>query len=298
MKKRKIFALTLLTAALVAGCSKSEPGPDADGTKAHISIFTSQMEGSKTSIDPSNPGAGENWIAGEEVTLNGIPYQIVAVDDHYGIDTEPLDVAMTSFYPYSSNGNDVEVVGNDVVLNRLNITFNGDKQSMPFPMVATAEAGASSLYYSHLSAGFQLTLTNGQAWEDYIGDEPALASLTIMAQSDQQVENLGVGDYKARWAVEGPQVPLGPVGQNGNNIDVKYASVMNFDIDYAVGLILPEESRTFCVPVTISSVKKLTLVGYDENGDVLFNVSKTFDQPIAVQRNRMYSLPPITFNYD
>ncbi len=299
MKKQKIFVLTLLATALVAGCSKTEPGPDTDGAKAHISIFTNQMDGSKTSINPANPGDGENWIAGETVTLNNNTYPIVQVGDHYGIETAPLDVDMTSFYPGTSFGhNQVEVIGNEIVMHRLAVHFQANAmQTIAFPMVATAAAGADRLYYNHLSGGIQVNLQNGRS------NDVTVASVTIMAQSTTNVVNLGYTDeantYTARWAVEGPQVPLGPVGDNDDEVDVKYASVMNFDLydDIDPGInIAADCSLQFCIPITISSVKSLRVVGYDADGNELFNVKKSFGTEVTMERNQMKAFPTITIN--
>ncbi len=200
---------------------------------------------------------------------------------------------MKSLYPGDSfDGNDIEIVnGKEIVLHSLKIKFlSGGKQSMAFPMVANASADATSLYYNHLSGGVQVTLENNS------GADVNVAKLRIVAQSTTDVVNLGINDTIARWAVEGPWVPFNTVGQNGNEVDVKYSSVMYFDLmdgDTPTKTIANDDELVFCVPITISSMRKLNVTGYAADGTQLFQVHKTFKNDVAVQPNRMYAFPPI-----
>lgn len=51
----------------------------------------------------------------------------------------------------------------------------------------------------------------------------------------------------------------------------------------------------FCIPITISKVDKLVVIGYDPNGNQLFKKQKAYTNTVTVERNRMYDIPPIEF---
>ena len=90
---------------------------------------------------------------------------------------------------------------------------------------------------------------------------------------------------------------MDPVGQNGDNVDVKYSSVMNFvfkdENNNAYKTVSAGETLRFCVPVTISSLKNLKVAGYDENGNRIFYKKASFENAQNLVRNRMYSFPVI-----
>lgn len=210
----------------------------------------------------------------------------------------PFSDEMSALYPGESFGrNKVEIVnGKEVVMSQLEIAFlDDDRQAMAFPMVAGATANSSELYFDHLSAGVQITLSNPN-------DDINITRLTIVAQSNEEVGNLGIEntDTIARWAVEGPWVPLGLVGHNDDVIDVTYSSVMNFVLSDKVN---NTEYKTleggggelkFCIPLTISSMDRIKVIGYDDNGDIAFYVRKEFNQgAVEVKSNNMYTLPVI-----
>lgn len=315
MKKSKIALITLLLATLVVGCSKDEPATPQgnEPAKAPLRIFANQYEGngSKVSFDPTGNGTvpfAASWVAGEKVVLNGTEYTVahsvnwdynyylINGDNYNNPDDNDFvispGVAMTAIYPGPSTADiDVEVSSNEITLNKLLIRFLSDgSQSTAFPMVATAAANVQNLYFNHLTAGVQLTLRNGT------GSAVNVAKLTIIAQSGSQVVNLSKDGVTARWAVEGPWVPVGPVGQNGDDVDVKYSSVMNFDIkgegtNYKT--IAASEYLKFCVPITISSLNKIKVIGYDQNGTVVFYKKKSFGSEFNVDINKMYTLPEI-----
>lgn len=317
MKKTKIITLTLLMAGLVAtGCTK--PEQDENAAKG-IKIFANDFagNGSKVSMDPANPAEAANWIAGEPVTLNNALYQVANngnqgnfyIKNGQGNLIEPVNDNMVSFYPGETfgnvNGNTGNVVevrdANDddeydeIVLSNLEIGLIDDNvQSMAFPMVALASAGAHVLYYNHLTAGLQLTLENNN-------DEEVVevAKLIIVAQSDEPVSNLGFQGRTARWENEneGPWLPMGAIGENEDEIDVKFSSVMNFSIkngNLTYKQLTPEETLQFCVPITIDHLTSIRVYGYDRSGNVVFQKHKAFGgDGVDVDRNRMYSLPTI-----
>lgn len=312
MKKTKIFTLTLLVALLAAGCSKSEQEEGAvtasQNQKNRLWIFANDMgrDGSKVSINPDDPSEGAQWITDERVLVNGNVYK-VAFDDQYqkyflkDISTNqpvmPFSEEMSALYPGESFGRNIVEIenGKEVVMSQLEIAFlDGDRQAMAFPMIATASANSEALYFDHLSAGVQITLSNPN-------DDINITRLTIIAQSNTEVGNLGIEntDTIARWAVEGPWVPLGLVGHNDDEIDVKYSSVMNFvlsdkvsDTEYKT-LVSGGELK-FCIPITITQMDRIKVIGYDDNGDIAFYVKKEFNGGTdELRSNNMYALPVI-----
>lgn len=304
---------------LAVGCSKDETTvvptnvPGNEQVKAPLRLFANAIanSGSKVSFDVTGNGVHPfeaNWVDDELVWLNGNVYKVAWYSDdqcaYYGLKNnddefiEPFHVGMHALYPgHSFGNNDVEISenGKEIILHRLGIHFVGatsDTQSTAFPMVANAVADTQSLYFNHLSCGVQLRLKNN-------GTPVNIASLTIVAQSTTDVNNLGIGDTIARWAVEGPWVPMGPVGTNDDEIDVKFSSVMNFDFSddngHSYKTINNGQTLKFCVPITISSVRYLKVTGYDENGNVLFYKKKDFGDLVNVYRNQMYTFPIIEF---
>ena len=253
--------------------------------------------------DPNHPDGGATWITGEKIKLNGTVYYIGQDDkSEYRLKNsledaeyvEPLNEQMTALYPGSSfGGNDVTVNSSEIVLNRLVVKMNSDgTQEMAFPMVAKADAGADDLFFYHLSGGIQVWLHANTAVD--------IASLKIVAQNTEAVDNLdnlGYDGVTARWAVQGPSMPTGNIGDNGPEVNVKYISEMNFDLKSGTNnYVTVDDELVFCVPITIASMNKLVITGYDVNGAQLFHVSKDFDDEVVVVRNKMYTVPPINVN--
>ena len=138
-----------------------------------------------------------------------------------------------------------------------------------------------------------------------------MASLKVVAQSNQDepgsIDNLSFNQndswdraFTARWAVQGPTVPTGNVGSNGDEVDAKFASEMNFDLKSGYGndpvTIEEDDDVSVCIPVTITSIKRLAVTGYAQDGTELFHVVKDFGTNINVVRNKMYTVPVITIN--
>lgn len=291
----------MLLGVLATACSK-------DGNNRLTLLAEGFTNGnSKVLInDPNHPDDGATWITGEKIKLNGTVYYIGQDDkNEYRLKNsledadyvEPLNEQMTALYPGDSfSGNDVTVGDDEIVLNRLVVKMNSDgKQEMAFPMVAKADAGEDDLFFYHLSGGIQVTLHANTAVD--------IASLKIVAQNTEAVDNLDNLDtlgVTARWAVQGPSMPTGNIGDNDPVVDVKYISEMNFDLksgnnNYAS--IAANGDLVFCVPITIASMNKLVFTGYDDHGAQLFHVSKDFgSNVITVKRNKMYTVPPINVN--
>lgn len=287
----------MLLGVLATACSK-------DGNNRLTLLAEGFTNGnSKVLIDPTNIPAGATWIIGEKIKLNNDVYYIGQDDNNeYRLKNsledaeyvEPLNEQMTALYPGGSfGGNDVTVNSNEIVLNRLVVKMNSDgtQEEIAFPMVAKADAGEDDLFFRHLSGGIQVRLHANTAVD--------IASLKIVAQSTTLVDNLDTLGVTARWAVQGPSMPTGNIGDNDPVVDVKYISEMNFDLksgtnNYAS--IAANGDLVFCVPITIAAMKKLVFTGYDVNGAQLFHVSKDFGSDVEVVRNKMYTVPPINVN--
>ena len=289
MKKTKILTIALLLATL-AGCGK-----DNDG---RIRVFADKMSNgnSKVLIDPNHISYAAQWVAGEDqILLNEVQENVYG----YYIQTDDESIVsgpIVAFYPggteFGDNDNDIDIVDNTILLNRLVVEFTDNGQKIAFPMVATAQASAEELHFRHLTGGFRIKLHNeGTAAVN-------LASVKIVAKSNTPPAPLYYETYTAKWAVQGPSVPTGSIGDNGYEVDVNYTSEMNFDLkssynDYVT--VNAGNDLNFCIPVTISSVNKLVVIGYDYEGNVLFNKVKDLPEAVSVARNHMYDTPVINF---
>ena len=287
----------MLLGVLATACSK-------DGNNRLTLLAEGFTNGnSKVLIDPYHIPDGATWITGETIKLNGTERYIAMDNDNkYRLKNsledagyvESLNSQMTALYPGGSfSGNEVTVNSNEIILNRLVVKMNSDdRQEIAFPMVAKANAGENALYFYHLSGGIQVRL--------HANSPVNVASLKIVAKSTSEVNNIDTLGVTARWAVQGPSMPTGNVGQNGDEVDVRYISEMNFDLksgnnNYAS--IAANGDLVFCVPITIASMNKLVFTGYDDHGAQLFHVSKDFgSNVITVKRNKMYTVPPINVN--
>ena len=297
MKTNKFIAIMLL-GVLATACSKD------DNNRLTLLAEGFTNGNSKVLINPNIPDSGATWIPGETIKLNNVVYYIDQdARNEYRLKTSmdatdyvgPQEYAITAYYPGDScGGNDVTVNPNEIILNRLvvKMTNDGKQEKIAFPMVAKADAGEDDLFFRHLSGGIQVRLHANTYVEK-------IASLKIVAQSTEAVENLGYNGVTARWAVQGPSMPTGNVGQNGDTVDVRYISEMNFDLksgtkNYAS--IAANDTLVFCVPITIKSMRKLVFTGYDDTGAQLFHVSKDFGSNVTVDRNKMYTVPTINVN--
>ena len=289
MKTTKILSIALLTALLAAGCGKDN---------GRIKILAEPMNrGAKIMIPAEYNNA--TWVVGENINLNGSSCAVCSDGGSYYLEVESSAVAMNAVYPaaLASGGNDLDVAyggasGNRVVLRRLAVNFVSGGHQVMFPMTAHAASGSSTLRFNHLTAGFRLTLTDTSATGVTLG------YVKVVTQTDAAVRPLGIDGDTAVWAVQGPSLPSGEVGDINDDPQMKYCSEMNFAMqtDGVAGVALAARggSRTFCVPVTVSSVKKLVVTGYDLQGRQLFVKSKTL-APVDVQRNRMYDIPTVEF---
>ena len=316
MKTRYSILIICLLALFATGCKKENNG--------HIRIFTENMRGdSKILINP-NEIDHSTWMLGEYIAINGNPYMIDEDLDNGGYCLNGVNAVgnMLAIYPAGSfGGNDIVVSNNEVILNRLTVNFcryeiadnegGGNwyyyynAEDVVFPMSATAAQGSDQLLFNHLTAGLMLTLSNNTS------SNKNIASIKIVAQSDNTVNHLdAVNGVTARWAVQGPTLPQGDIGDIDDDYLASYACEMNFDFtttredwdntidDLALtttsGVTLwSSDDLTFCVPITISSFSSLTITGYSSTGNQLFHVTKDLTSPITILRNTMYTVPPI-----
>ena len=295
----------MLLASLTVGCTKDDANDNGNGNaqanSKRISIFAEGFNNnSKVLINPNNLAAGAQFVQTETIKIFDTEYPIYFDGTDYYIQSNTEFTGnLTAFYP----GNMVS--GFTVVLNELPIEIIPDGtnvfESIAFPMYATGTVSSTQgLVFKHLSAGMRLTLNNASS------NDALMSKLTIIAQSNEDAHDLGfygpdnqstADDTVARWAVQGPQVPGGAVGSHTTDVNAKYASVMNFDFGNS-GAIDAGSSITFCVPLTISHVDKLVIVGYNASGDEIFSVTtdgSTFPG-IDAERNHMYTIPTITIN--
>ena len=303
MKTTKIITVALLLATVVAGCSKEKSG------RMRLLSESFDRNGSKVQFDPNQNPVGSTWVEGEPVKVGDGVYNIVyGLDnggeycyylDGYG-DVDPGDnVVETALYPGESfGGNVLSLADNEMVLSNLMIEFNGDIQNTVFPMVAAGsqtDGEHVSLYFRHLTAGLKVTLANAGA------DPLSIRTLKVVAWStDNNTANLSRDGWTARWLLDSPTVPAGHVGEIDENLNVAYSSTMNFTIgddgEPANLTLANGDSRTLCVPLTINSVRYITVSAYDASGVELFTKMADFGEPQTIQRNHMYNVGTISIN--
>lgn len=316
-----IIAMAFL-AVLATGCKKDKAGFNRLGIVAE-----NFQNNGKVQFNPNTPRSNNQWVVNEPLKINDQdePYYIASAErpdgtmyfitrinepsqwEEYGVDTTYFNT-IKAIYPGESFGgndglaNNVTVGNNEMVLHSLQVNFPTAEptvQRMAFPMIATTGEMASTLYFKHLTGGFKMTLVNND-------DEPVdVASMKIIVwgtnDSNFVYSDDNVSAYTVRWFHQGPAVPEGEVGQETGDVGVNYNSEMNFTFRYGSDSFMPVPANgniTFCVPVTISSVRYLTVIGYGTANNEIFrkvaNISATSGIPI--ESNHMYAVPQIPIN--
>lgn len=291
MKTRYSILVICLLALFATGCKKDNH---------RIRIFARNMttSDSKVLVNPSSFDGG-SWVAGESVLLyddgagtSGV-YPIGGDNiSGYYIDVTPAPAGpLSAFYPSGSfGGNDIDVSDAGIVLKRLTINFHSNytMHDVAFPMMAFSdEENNNRLFFDHVTAGLKLTLTL-----DANSDPVNLASVKIVARNNSSVSNMSPG--VCSWAVQGPTVPSGNIGIIGDQ-EVSYSSEMNFDFatEGVPGATVTSGGLSFCIPITVSSLNDLTVIGYSATGAELFRKTKSLTTPIQLECNTMYVLPTI-----
>ena len=279
-------------AVMATGCTKE------NGSNSLRLLCEPMSNGdAKVLFDPANVNNAQ-WVVGEEICLNSSVQTISKYGDDFYLDlTAPIDDDMLAVYPYniSTGGNKVTLAANVLTIENLNIDFDGSKHHIIFPMAAEATAGSASLKFDHLTGGLKLTLRDTSTANSY-----TIGSLRIVTYGDgATAANITARHgVSACWAKQGLTVPGGMVGQNGNSVDAKYATQMDFTLttDGSTGKAIDNNgSISICVPITASSVKKLEVTGFGTDGTQLFSRMKDLGSALPVEANYMYSIPEIQF---
>ena len=302
MKTTKIITLAALLTLLATGCMKDNIDP------SHIRILAEDMtdgNGSKVWVNPTTGSTSSSalWKEGEPININGANFVIDKRDGHYYLSGVPTDGMRYAVYPNGTigGGNSVEVTNNGdlgatITLHQLAVNFRTvnavEGHDIAFPMAARTAADADTMRFHHLTGGFRLTLANNTA--------TTLYTVKVVVQGSGAAEAVPIYgvNYTTQWAVEGPTLPNDTVGQISGDVNVRYSSEMHFvmQTDGNPGVTIPASgSKTFCVPVTVSTVKRLTISGYDNAGNQLFVATKEMSN-IPVECNKMYNIPTIQIN--
>ena len=308
--KTKIIMMSALLALVATGCTKDDNQKVNDG---RIKIFAESMSAAggntKLLVDPANllTPNGIQWKADETVNLNDLTKTITGnTTDGYSID--PAGVAQAggayyAIYPGATfGGNDWTVKNNkntsasSITLTSLNIKFrDGGKHDIVFPMATKIDNESTSMTFKHLTAGFKMTLHANSAAEltqlrVYVYGTPgdAAGSATVDGMT-----------CNVKWANEGPMVPIQEVGQVPDD-EPAYGSEMVFNLydgdeDDAGVNIAADDDLTFCIPVTLATVQKIAVVGYNDATKVFTKIS-SMPSSVAIERNKMYSVKTININ--
>lgn len=305
MKTSKIIIIAVLT-VLASGCKKDNA--------SRLRLFAEDMNngnGSKVWVDPTSTNSASStaiWVENEKINLNGneagYPIAYDSEGDYFYLNTGDYELPddLYAVYPAttSANGNKVTVTNNNdgsgnVVIERLAVNFRNGGHDIVFPMVATGSRNSMRLLFKHLTGGMMLTLTNTSTTQD-----ANLKSVKIVTYGENSAAGpLTAYNFTTSWAVQGPVLPSGQIGQINGDRAVGYASEMHFtltDNGNAGKEVAKNNGQIkFCVPVTVSKIKKLEITGYDMNGAQVFVKTKTLDSELTVVANEMYTIPEIQF---
>lgn len=296
MKKIRLIAFAVL-ALLATACGKDNSGLYRLISERMISAGTS-----KVLVNPTDLSA--EWLADETININNHVYTITGdASSGHSVYTgeDALGSTLYALYPGSNFGsNDITVThtgagsGNGVVLRKLVVNFHDGKHDVIFPMAtAGITSSSNSISFDHLTGGLKLTLTKGAGSLN-------IATLKVITQTDVAAGPISAHNgATASWEMQGPSLPEGEVGGISGDIDVKYSSVMYFDLesgatDYVT--LVSGSPLSVCIPITVNSVKKITVVGYGTDGNQLFIRSKTLGDAVTIQRNKMYAIPTIAID--
>ena len=285
MKTTKIITIALLLATLAVGCEREN---------RYVRIFAESMGGSKVFVNPADVN-GATWNTGEAVNLNGVPYAIASGANGFYLDgVAPLTETMYAVYPATTTtgGNNIVVnnangSGATITLNSLAVNFHDGGHDIIFPMAATATGGSNQLMFRHLTGGLMLTL---QAQTPVTVATVKVTTYGTAAIAPVTIDGVS---HTVRWAVESPTLPTGVVGGIDGDRDVKYASEMllNMLTGGSQGVSVTASGITFCVPVTISDVRRITVIGYASDGTELFSKTKPITPVGTIHRNTLYTVP-------
>lgn len=294
-----------VVALLATGCTKDDNQKVNDG---RIKIFSENMtaasNGSKLLINPSNMAM--EWLAGEKIKVNNGVYTIASNGEGgYTIGSTESPLADDEGFYYALypgddfNGNDVTISGTNsapvMTLNNLVINMHSNgTHDVAFPMGVKVASTATEMVFMHLTAGFKLSLktTTGTVTVD---------KLKVYVYGEDAVGTVNTGDgvsYTVKWNSEGmmPMVPVGEVGGITDR-DLSYGSEMVFDMktDGEPGVEFGTTAKSFCVPVTLATVKRITVVGFNGATQV-FAKTSALASHVELGRHVMYPVKTIAIN--
>lgn len=298
MRKFNVFTIAVLMALLAGSCSKEE--------NSRFSIVANQMRNhSKLLMN----GSSSSWVEGEMILLNGTGYPIAAEDGYYYISgAEPQNGEnYQAIYPYlgstgaDGNGNVVSIDGSSIIITNLVVDFVEGGYKVMFPMATqsvTATSSSCLLLFDHATGALKLTLRDTS-----MASGCTLSSIKVFTQAIGSVSPLSTGGQNpvsAQWKIQGPTVPVGEIGGIDGDQTVGNGCEMNFTFktnNSANKMFSLNTDVTFCIPVTVNKLNKISIVGYDQDGKQVFTKTKVLnpsnDQDISA--NVIYQIPTIKF---
>lgn len=296
--KTKIIMMTALLALLATGCGKDK----FNGFRI-VAENMQVVSNSKLLMNPTTMAS--EWLANEKIMINdGNLYNIIGDAGDYSIgagETTPLADESGFYYALypgdDFGGNDVTVDNStpaepSIILNELAIDMlSNGSHHVAFPMGAKMAAGGTTMNFKHLTAAFRLTLHATTA--------TSLTKLKVYvygsaAQPKVTVDDIDGVEYLVKWNNEGaaPNLPIGPVGEVTDQ-DIKYGSEMVFNL---TGMTFNDgDDMTFCIPVTVANVKRISVVGYNGSTQV-FAKTSALSTAVPVTRNKVYPVATININ--
>lgn len=300
--KTKIFMMTALLALLATGCGKDK----FNGFRIVAENMQVANDGSKLVVNPNTMAA--EWFTGEKIMVNDGNVYTIGYDDEQGYNITGAGLDDEGGYYYAIypgddfDGNDVDIDNSTpsapvITLNSLTIDMasDGSTHHVAFPMGAKAAASATTMEFKHLTAAFRLTLHATAA--------AALTQLRVYVYGENYAAvpaNVNDMNYTVQWANTGllPNLPIGPVGDIEDR-DLKYGSEMIFNLKTAGvdGMSFGAgDDKTFCIPVTLTRAKRLTVVGYN-NGTMIFAKTSDLSAHLTdIDRNTVYPVKTININ--
>ena len=308
--KTKIIMMSALLALVATGCTKDDNQKVNDG---RIKIFAEGMTAAggntKLLVDPatvlsSNGHNGIEWKADETININGKP---ATISDNYEVDLDAAEIVgyNSSFYaiypgPVFGTGNSWDVKNNkdntsQITLTSLAVNFQDVGHDIMFPMATKVADDAQEMTFKHLTAGFMMTLSANSAAVElkqlkvYVYGVPGVGDAAGSATVDGMTCNV-------KWANEGPMIPIQEVGEVDDD-EPAYGSEMVFNLyDHGTAGVTIDGDLTFCIPVTLTKVQRIAVVGYNDLGKVFTKTLNMKGNTVVLDRSKMYTVKAIEIN--
>ena len=302
MKTYQVTLLAVLAALLTTGC-----GSDHDGRIRLLAEHMTAASSAKILMDPTSIDAAQ-WVSGEKIDLCGNNYTIQndpSTGFFVNTGEDQLPATLRAIYPATVKNdgfsNDIEITNNsgnnDVVLiHSLGVNFRDGGHDIYFPMAAKAAASdGATMTFCHLTGGLHLTLHNNS------NSSVTLSSVKVVLVSADNVTPItytepGGASVSTSWAPGAMSLPTGNIGSIIGDVPVGKTSEMNFylynegnpNVELAAG-----EDISLCLPVTVTSLTKVVVAGYNESHVQRFVKIKSLGSTTTIERNIMYTLPTI-----